>query len=59
MITYRRFSLRDGGGEDDASCDQPYDDLWDAFFCGVNRALEPPDNFVLQTKKLSFLGKQL
>jgi hypothetical protein len=46
-ITYRRFSLHDGGEEDDASCDPLYDDPLDAFFYGVNRAQEPP-KYILQ-----------
>lgn len=44
-LTCHRFSLRDDGGEDDASYDRLYDDPWDAFSCGVNRAREPPKTF--------------
>jgi hypothetical protein len=46
-LTYRRFSLRDGDEEDDASCDLLYDDPLDAFSYGVNRAQEPP-KYILQ-----------
>lgn len=58
-LTCHRFSLRDDGGEDDASYDRLYDDPWDAFSCGVNRAREPPKTFCRIKKTILFLGKQL
>jgi hypothetical protein len=58
-LTCHPFSQHDGDGEDDASYDPPYDDLWDAFFYGVNRAQGPPQNILQKIKNTSFLGKQL
>jgi hypothetical protein len=49
-LTCHRFSQRDDGGEDDASCDRLYDDPWDAFSYGVNRALEPPKTIFAKIK---------
>jgi hypothetical protein len=49
-LTCHRFSRRDDGGEDDASCDRLYDDPWDAFSYGVNRALEPPKSIFAKIK---------
>lgn len=58
-LTCHRFSQHDDGGEDDASYDRLYDDPWDAFSCGVNRAREPPKTFCRIKKTILFLGKQL